>query len=214
MTACEGRALIVCADDDPSESTRVDCALLGAQCAEVKQAGGLSTHACVDSVRCPGDLTKAWCDGNVAILSCNEGEVERTPCALGTSCQSHIDGDGEQVAMCEAPGHSSCSSPGTRRCEGDRLVVCEAHGHFGHEHAVDCAADRFVCSAFDGGAACTNGPLRCAPGHPTCVGNGLAFCAAGTPVRIDCGEIGMGDCDVDGRGTEAVCRPRVGGRAR
>jgi hypothetical protein len=111
--------------------------------------------------------------------------------------------------MCEAPGHSSCSSPGSRRCEGSRLVACESHGHFGHEHAVDCAAGGFVCSAIDGGAACTNGPPRCLPGHPTCEGNGLAFCAAGTRVRVDCGEIGMGACDADGRGIEAVCRPRA-----
>jgi hypothetical protein len=207
MTACVERGLIACADDDPNESTRVDCSLMGAQCTEVKEPGGLTTRACVDPVRCPSELTKAWCDGSQAIVSCTGGALERTPCAPGSSCQSHVDGDGEQVAQCEVPGHTSCSLPGNHRCEGSGLVVCEAHGHFAHEHTVDCAAGGFVCSSFDGGAACTNGPPRCYPGHPTCEGNALAFCAGGTRVRIDCGELGLGTCDIDGRGTDAVCRP-------
>jgi hypothetical protein len=210
MTGCDGTKLVACADDDPSESTLIDCALLGARCLEVKEAGGLSSHACVDRVRCPEAVTRAWCDGNAAILSCSDGEIDRTLCPSGSSCQSHVDGDGEQVAMCEVPGHASCSSPGSRRCEGNRLVACEAHGHFGHERAVECAAGGFVCSVFDGGAACTDGPPRCVPGRPTCDGNGLSFCAAGSRVLVDCDAIGMGTCDADGRGIDAVCRPREG----
>ena len=64
------------------------------------------------------------------------------------------DADGERVAMCEGPGHASCATPGRKRCEGNTLVECETHGHFAHEHAVDCATTGLTCSLAFGSAAC------------------------------------------------------------
>jgi hypothetical protein len=208
MTDCDGTRLVVCGGDDPDESTEVDCASLGAKCATLARPGGLTTHACADSTRCPEDLTRSACDGAGAVLSCHEGAVERVVCKAGSVCQAHTEGDGEQVAMCEAPGHVSCSTPGSRRCEGSRLVRCEAHGHFGHENAVDCASLALSCSGRDGEATCTDGPPECVGDHASCEGNALSFCAAGKRFHIDCGEIGLGVCEADGRGPEAACKPQ------
>ncbi len=211
MTGCEGTRLVSCGADDPEESTVVDCASLGATCGEIAQAGGLSTRACVDPARCPAELTKAWCDGPSAVLSCHDGEIERTACPAGATCQAHTDADGERTAMCETPGHTSCTSPGRTRCDGSRLVACEAHGHFGHEHTTDCAQAGLTCSVSDAGAVCTNASPECQAGHPSCEGSALSFCASGKRVRVDCGELGLGPSEADGRGPDATCRPSTQG---
>jgi hypothetical protein len=207
MRACDGARLVLCSDDDPDESTMVDCGSLGARCAPMTHPGGLTTRACVDSARCPAEVTKATCDGPGAILLCNDGAIDRAVCKPGYTCEMHTEGDGEQAADCEVPGHVSCPVPGKRRCEGSRLIQCEAHGHFGHESSIDCAALALSCSADDGGARCTEGPPQCT-GRASCEGNVLSFCAAGKRLEIDCGEIGLGACEADGRGPDAVCRSR------
>jgi hypothetical protein len=207
MTGCDGTALVSCGADDPEESTALDCASLGAKCGDLTQAGGLSTHACVDPARCSTELTSAWCSGTRAVVSCHEGEIERTPCKAGTTCREHTDKDGEHVALCEGSGHASCTTPGKKRCDKSTLVECETHGHFAHEHAVDCATTGLGCSLVDGGAACTSATPACMGGHATCEGNTLAFCAAGVRVSIDCNDIGLGPCEADGRGLDATCRP-------
>jgi hypothetical protein len=206
MTGCEGNALVSCGADDPEESTVLDCESLGAKCGDLTQAGGLSTHACIDPARCSAELTSAWCSGTLAVVSCHDGEIERTRCKAGTSCREHTDKDGEHAAMCEGPGHASCATPGKKRCDGNTLVECETHGHFAHEHAVDCTAAGLTCSLVDAGAACTSAMPRCMGGHPTCEGNALTFCAAGLRLGIDCNEIGLGPCEADGRGPDATCR--------
>jgi hypothetical protein len=208
MTACDGTRLIVCGSDDPDESMMVDCASLGAACAPLTHPGGLTTHACVDSARCPSDLTTTACDGPGAILGCHDGAIERTPCKPGDACRSHTEADGEQAASCEAPGHARCPNPGSRRCEGSRLIQCEVNGHFGRESSVDCASIALLCVVDDGGASCSDGPSECQGGRASCEGDALSFCAAGKRLRVDCAEIGLGSCEVDGRGPEAACRPR------
>jgi hypothetical protein len=208
MTDCDGTRLVVCGGDDPDERTTVDCSSLGAKCVTLAHPGGLTTHACADPARCPEELTRSACDGPDAVLACHDGAMERVVCRRGSVCHTHTEGDGEQVATCEAPGHVSCSAPGSRRCEGSRLIQCEAHGHFGEESSIDCAALALTCSREDGGATCTDGPPECSDGHASCEGNALSFCAAGKQVHIDCKEIGLGVCEADGRGPEAACRPR------
>jgi hypothetical protein len=208
MTGCDGSHAILCSEDDPDESTLVDCAAFGAKCLALTQAGGLSTHACVDPSRCPAELTKSWCDRAGAVFSCHDGEIERSACAPGESCQAHVERDGDQAAMCEAPGHAGCETPGSRRCEGSRLVRCEAHGHFGHERSIDCHDLGLVCTSGQGGARCTVGVPECAGGQATCEGNALSFCAAGQRLRVDCGALGLSTCEADGRGPQALCRPK------
>jgi hypothetical protein len=206
MTGCEGTTLVSCGADDAEESTSVDCAALGAKCEPLLQAGGLSTHACVDPARCPPELTKAWCSGPRDLVSCHDGEIEVTACSQGASCNEHADKDGEHVAMCETPGHASCPTPGKKRCDGSRLVECETHGHFAHEHTIDCASAGLTCGLSDHGAACTRPTPECEGGHPTCDGKALVFCASGTLARVDCGDLGLGACEPDGRGPHATCR--------
>jgi len=211
VTACDGASLVVCEGDDPDESAVIDCAAMGAKCVEIAQAGGLRTRACVDATRCPPELTRAWCDGTRAVLSCHDGEIERTGCASGSTCRAHTDVDGEQIAMCEVPGHTSCAAPGSVRCDGTRLVTCETHGHFGHQNTVDCAATGLVCSPSDAGARCTKPSPECQGGHPTCEGSAIAFCAAGVHFRVDCADVGLGACEADGRGPDATCRASAQG---
>jgi hypothetical protein len=205
-SGCDGTRLVVCGDE-PGESSTVDCAGLGATCAALTEAGGLSTHACVDPARCPPELTRVWCDGSSAVLSCHDGEIERTACPSGSVCEAHTERDGDHAAMCEAPGHASCKVVGSRRCEGSRLVLCEAHGHFGHERAVDCAARGLVCSEAPGRAACTDGPAACTVRQATCEGGALSFCSAGRRIRVECAGLGLGACEAGGRGPVAACRP-------
>jgi hypothetical protein len=203
-TGCDGSRLVVCGDD-PEESRVVDCASLGARCSLLTQAGGLSTHACVDPVRCPPELTRVWCQDGSFVVSCHDGEIERAECPAGSSCQEHIEGDGDHAAMCEVAGHTACPKPGTRRCEASRLVVCESHGHFGHEHITDCMAEGLSCTEREGRAACTDGPSDCNGAAATCEGSALSFCALGRSTRVACSELGLGPCEADGRGTEAAC---------
>jgi hypothetical protein len=206
VTGCDGKRLVLCGDD-PDESSSVDCAAFGAHCSALAQAGGLATHACVDQERCPAELSRAWCQGTQAVVSCHDGEIERTVCPKGSVCEAHTERDGDQAAMCEAPGHASCDALGSRRCDGSRLVMCEAHGHFGHEHSVDCAARGLACSVVDGRAACTNGAHECTARAASCEGSALSFCAGGKPARVECPELGFEACEADGRGPVATCRP-------
>jgi hypothetical protein len=207
LTGCDRNRLVLCGGDDPDEATLVDCASFGAECSALTQAGGLSTHACVDPRRCPPELTRAWCDGGKAVLACHDGEIERTACPAASPCHAHTEADGEQAAACEAPGHPSCKAPGSTQCVGSVLVTCEAHGHFGHEHSVDCAAAGLACTEVGGRAACTDGPPECGRGQAVCEGDALTFCAAGKRVHVRCRELGLDACEVDGRGPEAACRP-------
>jgi hypothetical protein len=207
MTACEGDALIACSLDDPDESTSIDCVSLGARCGDLVQPGGLSTHACVDAARCPAEVTKAWCARRDELVLCHDGEIERTECKAGTICREHTDRDGELAASCDGPGHVACDTPGKRRCDGDALITCEAHGHFGHESVVDCARVGLACGVTTAGATCRSKAPRCERGHPACDGGDLVFCAAGVPVRVACAAIGLGACEADGRGPDAMCHP-------
>jgi len=204
LTACDGSDRIACGDDDVAESTRTDCAAIGATCAQVSAGGGLVSSACVSQKLCPPEVTRARCDGPGAVLSCRDGAVERVPCTDGTHCLEHAHGDGTEFAMCEGDGHVACDAVGTR-CEGDRLVACEAHGHYSHSRETDCAAVGLTCSKGSAGAACVARAAQCASGPARCEGDALAFCAAGRPVKVSCPRLGFGSCDPDARGLEAGC---------
>jgi hypothetical protein len=213
-TLCEGNDVITCGTDEVAESSRRDCSPLGATCRELVETGGLITHACAESKLCAADEASVRCDGPNAVLSCHDGAIERALCGAGTVCQAHDHADGSHYAMCEGREHVECAAPGTRRCDGDTLVTCEAHGHFSHGRTTNCRALGLSCEESRGGASCAAQPIQCAPGPPQCEGEALSFCAAGRSVRVSCGALGLGPCDPDARGPLAACTVAKGSALR
>ena len=206
LTLCDGSQRIACGGDDITESTRTDCAAIGATCGETHGSGGLMTYSCISSSLCPPEVTRASCDGPKTLLSCHEGSFEKVACPDGTTCHAHTHGDGAEFAMCEGEGHVTCDAPGSRKCDGDTLIECEAHGHYGHARATDCRALGLACVDTGGRVSCLSHPATCAPGSVRCAGESLSFCAAGRPAKVSCASLGLGPCDPDARGLEAGCK--------
>jgi hypothetical protein len=195
---CEGTRLVTCSEDDPSESTSIDCATVPGTCGELPQPGGLLAYGCVSPSRC---------DGPGAVVACHDGAVERTECVAPTRCQELKSPDGTAVALCEPPDHRHCADVDKRWCEGGRLLACRAHGPFGEVVVTDCALQGLTCDASsEGGAECAvPGKPSCTRGSPTCDGEALAFCAAGRRFRVSCRELGFASCDPDAHGVDAAC---------
>lgn len=204
-TACADGRLVTCVEDDPDESTSIDCAAMKATCGESHAAGGLVTRGCVSPALCPAGAPDARCDGN-AIVTCRDGAVERTACAAGVKCVEHRGGDGVQAAVCEDGRHAHCKEIGRSRCDGGRLVQCIPHGQIGEERVIDCGAAGLACDASAAKPVCAlPGQRACEAGAPRCEGDALAFCAAGRAAKVKCTDIGFARCDPNGHGHEASC---------
>ena len=213
QTVCVGSERIACGEDDASESSRTDCAAFGAACAETRSQGGLVGYACVDPIRCPPESSRARCDGPRAVVSCHDGSIDRAPCSGRTTCHEHRHEDGAEFATCGGAGEE-CDVVGSRRCEADVLVECEAHGHAGRVRTTHCAPLGLSCVEANGSASCAARPPECAPGAARCEGDALVFCAAGRKARVSCAGLGMGRCDPDAHGLEAACKVANDGGVR
>ncbi|MCA9584615.1 MAG: hypothetical protein KC657_04590 [Myxococcales bacterium] len=207
LSACDDNRLVSCSDDDAAESSVVDCGKLGATCKESRTAGGLLVRACIAPDKCPAGAPEARCDGKGAVVTCQDGAIERIPCGTGTSCVEHADG-GEKTASCELPAGQRCGLKGARRCAGDRLIECRSPSHFGTARVTDCASQGLRCSGAGPRAACyVPDRVECDKELlPRCDGNSLVFCAAGRRVSVSCTSIGMKQCGA-GRGPFAICTP-------
>jgi hypothetical protein len=208
--ACSGSRLVTCSEDDPEESTSVDCAALSATCGESRLAGGLSTHACLAPALCAASVLESRCQGPGAILSCREGAVERIECASGSTCVERRSSDGAREAVCETSAHRGCEAVSTRWCEGSVLVRCQPQGEIGNEVPTDCAAFGMACDehAAAGPACVVPEPNACHGRGPRCEGDVLTFCAAGERLGVPCREVGFEGCDPDAHGVEAACTRR------
>ncbi len=164
------------------------------------------SHACVDPARCPPEVSRARCDGPDAVLSCHDGAIERSACLDNTTCREHTHEEGTEFATCTGGSLAECDSIGSRRCDANRLLVCEAHGHSGRLRETNCAALGLSCSAAGARASCVAQPAECGAGAARCEGDALSFCAAGRRERVSCASLGMGPCDPDARGLEAGCK--------
>jgi hypothetical protein len=207
-TGCDGQRLVTCAVDDAAESKSIDCAALGARCAEWKQPGGLVSHACLSASVCPPSAPELRCEGAGGIVACRDGAVERTPCGEGSHCKELHAADGSTSAVCELSEDRHCDAVGKRWCEGGKVLSCQPHGPFGQVVASDCAALGMTCDdrSEPTGAECVvPGALACDRGAPRCDGASLAFCAAGRRERVPCSEIGFVTCDPDAHGVDAAC---------
>lgn len=207
-TGCEGNRLVTCSQDDPAESSAVDCAAFGATCGDLPQAGGLMARACVSASLCPTGAPEVRCDGADAVLTCHEGAAERAACTSGARCEEHKAKDGSAAAVCEPPGHRHCDTVGKRWCEQGRLVQCQPHGAVGEAAVTDCASLGLACDEHaESGAACVApGPRSCERAAPRCEGDDvLTFCASGRRFRLSCRDLGLGACDPDAHGVDAAC---------
>ncbi len=204
---CDGKLLVTCNDDDPAQSSVVDCATMNATCGESRGAGGLVTRACLAPSVCPPDAPEARCDGTRAILTCNDGAVARVACPAGFRCDDMRD-EGRASASCAPPEDVRCATAGGRTCEDDTLVDCVAHGHFRAVGITDCRARGLVCAGTGEGSRCAvSRDAACNGRAPRCEGNTLVFCAAGMEARMPCTEAGFAGCDADAHGSDAACAP-------
>ncbi len=208
LTACDGSHFITCADPI-EESTVVDCAKLGANCAENKLEGGLVVRGCASPTLCPPGAPDTRCTTDHEVVSCRDGIVDKMNCAAGEHCISHHDPEGDQIAACAVANEKRCTDVGEAACDGDNLVECISDGHYGRVRTTDCAAHGLNCAAQGRVAACVAAsPIECSPFPPKCDGGFLVYCAEGVVAKIACAEIGLGVCDPSAHGPEAACRPR------
>jgi hypothetical protein len=196
VSGCDGERLVSCADD-AHEATVVDCAALGASCKESRAASGFVVRGCFSAQKCPPGAPDARCEGN-AIVTCQNGAVERTVCGPGTTCVVR----GSEAA-CVLPAGMQCGLHGTRRCDGDRLIECRA----GSAYVVDCAKLGMGCTGVGPRAACTvRTDAECNKEMlPSCERDTLVFCAAGRRSKIPCKSLGMEACDPAAHGARAAC---------
>ena len=211
-TACAGTRLVTCSEDDPEESTSVDCAAILATCGESRLPGGLSRHACLAPSVCHEGVMESRCDGPGTLVSCHEGAIERVDCGQGSSCSERLTGEGVREAVCEGTGHRRCDTVNARWCDGTTLVHCQPQGTLGKEVPTDCAAFGLLCDdhASSGPSCVLPGSPACGSRGPRCEGDVLTFCAAGERLGVNCRDVGFGGCDPDAHGVEPACaRPAV-----
>ncbi|MFO0735019.1 MAG: hypothetical protein U0270_04035 [Labilithrix sp.] len=205
VSGCDGNRLVSCGDDDAHEATVVDCAEMGATCAEIKSAGGLVVRACSAPSKC-ANAPDVRCDGTAAVVSCRDGAYERVVCPAGTKCEEHRDEVGDAAASCVVPGQRRCVG-GLRRCEDDRLVECER----GKAKVTDCVGQGLRCAGVGPRAGCyVPENVECDKEMlPRCDGGNVVFCAAGRLEKIACSSLGLGPCDPSAKGPFAACSPAV-----
>lgn len=210
VSGCDGNRLVSCSDDDTHEATVVDCAAMGATCAEIKSAGGLVLRACSAPSKCPAGTPDVRCDGPGAVVSCRDGAYERVACPAGTKCEEHRDEVGDAAASCVIPGQRRCVG-GLRRCEEDRLVECER----GKTKVTDCVGQGLRCAGVGPRAGCyVPENVECDKEMLSrCDGDSVVFCAAGRLEKIACASIGLGPCDPAARGPFAACSPSAPAKA-
>lgn len=206
LSTCDGDRLVTCAEGDVSGSTTVDCAKLGARCREVKAAGGLLVRGCFAPDKCPADAPEARCDGDVAVVACHDGAIERATCPPGTRCEERRDESGQATASCEVPDRVRCGGTATRGCDGDRLVEC-APGDGDRLRVSDCARFGLRCAGTGPRSGCyVAHDVECDRDMlPKCEGGAIVFCAAGRLVKLSCTHLGLGTCNPSARGPLAAC---------
>jgi len=208
LSACDGSHFITCTDP-LDESTVVDCAKIGAGCAENRLEGGLLVRGCTSPTMCPAGSPETRCVSDREVVSCRDGIVDRTSCTANERCIAHHDPEGEQMAACAPLNEKKCDDVGAGECEGDKLVECVSDGHFGRVRNTDCAAHGLTCAAHGRAAGCAaQSPAACAPFPARCDGGFLVYCAEGVVAKVACAEVGLGACDPSAHGPEAACRPR------
>ena len=189
---CEGDRAISC-DLLDDRVYIVDCAISGLKC-EVK-----STNAFEASCS-PGKCDTSYkrrCDGN-KLLSCNDGVIVIEDCGAdglvcGESQPAMIqDCVGEQQESCMAGQYKAS-------CEGNAAVTCVN----GTVHKRDCALNitKTVCSEGN----CVEKNKDCLDDFDRCSGNNLETCIDGRWVGVNCGELGLGNCQPATNG--ASCGP-------
>lgn len=108
-------------------------------------------------------------------------------------------GDGfcRRGACVAADWEQRCVEPPHGRCDGDRVVYCDA----GETAFIDCAAKGRVCRDGAEGAACVTLPPEgaCSFDAPRCDGDILEFCAAGKIQQLHCNDLGGACVEIDGQ---------------
>lgn len=202
QTACDGATLYSCADDELSASSARDCAALGGRCAQHHAPGGIVASACLSPQLCPTSAPRVRCEGG-SVVHCEDGAVEKTPCAAGTTCKVQRGVDGEPMAICEGAHEARCERPGARFCREHVLVDCTMRGAV---EEIECPAKGLRCAARGTTAACVDGDApSCTSRSARCDGSDLVFCGYGRERRVDCRSLGFERCEPAARGPEAAC---------
>jgi len=208
LTACDGNHLISCEGEGAEESVATDCAAIGGTCGERRPGGpvGIAERGCLSERMCPPGAPEHRCDGESAVIDCNDGIAQRNVCPPGSRCAADRDESGAATAQCRAASGRECTMGGAAFCEGDVAFACVQSGRFRGLHSADCGAFGLGCVVRSGRVFCApRGEAPCAAGAASCSGDDLAFCAAGQSFRVSCKQLGFAGCDPSGGGKEALC---------
>jgi len=215
FTACDGARFVSCGGDD-GRSTAVDCAALGASCAEARIASGVVERGCASPRLCPEGAPEARCEGDAgsgAIVTCHAGIAERIACGAGERCAPRADEGGAPSAACALDDDAWCDDPGDSACDGHDLVTCAPYGEGGARTRTDCAKLGLACRERGRRAACVvPGAEPCAGDGARCDGDRLVYCAAGVLARVACASAGLGPCRETPLAPGAACDPPVADR--
>jgi hypothetical protein len=205
LVFCDGNRLVSCEGDRPRLTY---CAELRGTCSELRVSNGIVVRGCASNALCDGNAPPQRCDGEAAIVTCQQGLAERARCPVGTRCREESSGGGEVEARCVPVGTRPCVPGAIDRCEGTKLVSCLV-GEDGRGTRVetDCAASGLRCGSMGQDAACIAGD-HCQPGAAKCEGGVLRFCAAGIPVNAHCDRYGLGACRASTNGAAACATER------
>ncbi len=182
----EGRAL-TCWHDEVMAVR--DCPRGGEQCVADDGRAKCTLGSCADV------SGKARCSASGAhLVRCEKGKLVSLDCvAFGLGCTTAPDG----TAGCATSG-AVCDN--VKRCEKDVAVTCLN----GHEVKVDCSSGGLSCSGPPGAVpvgACVAPPPRthaCRPDDkPTCDGETIKYCNAGSSRSYSCKALGFRACESD-----------------
>ncbi len=209
LTTCEGNRFISCEGEGATESVAVDCASVGGTCGERRQSG-LVERGCISERLCPSGAPEHRCDGESAVIDCDDGIAERNVCPPNSRCVTDHDDNGAPTARCRSAAGRDCTMGGAAFCEKDVAYACVQNGRFRGLHAADCGAFGLACVVRSGRVYCAQrGEASCsAASAASCEGDQLSFCAAGQSFRVSCTQLGFAGCDPSGGGGEALCASR------
>ncbi|HVU01986.1 MAG TPA: hypothetical protein VHE30_09550 [Polyangiaceae bacterium] len=123
------------------------------------------------------------CEGDVAVVDGKRRDCSRS----GMRCSV------DSPTGCTDRPLTLCESPAKDRCDGDVKLGCDGCGFVSYH---DCSWNGGRCVETPDGAECQDpaDAPGCPAGSSTCTDGHFDLCVAGSPVTVNCAEIGAGEC--------------------
>lgn len=182
---CEGDVAVTC--------DLIEKKVFAFDCTKAKMKCQIKKDGLRDSAICALDTCFSsfgnMCSGN-RLLNCVNSLIEVYECeADGLICSSTSKG-----AECIGESSSKCMNKGyTPSCQGTKRVTCVG----GYEHFYDCSKQKNIATSCVG-ADCAVSGKECDHDLNRCAGEQLEACLDGSWGKIDCKQLGLGACQVQG----------------